>query len=265
MTECQQRSLDREDSVAERLSQQPHDPWHVASVPGVVAEREGDDVTFETVDAEHFRQYRAERVRAFLEEVWGNAMPDSQDPVITVLVDAVAADDLFGAERGLVVQGDGLTYQLLAEVVHRCVGLRPESVLSPRLLAGLRQFLRPLPPSTPVPDVLGLASPPSAEGAWELDRDTGVLTWCRETGRLIGADHRGGSAPWDDHVRATVHPGDHQTVHTALEATWTTGRPYEVRFRTRLPDDTWSWRRARGHRLHPPSGTGPRVVGMLSG
>jgi len=66
--------------------------------------------------------------------LYGDELPFGDDPLLTALVDAIAADDDGGARDGLVVQGDGLTRAALAELV-RAAGPGFDVSLLP---AGLR-------------------------------------------------------------------------------------------------------------------------------
>jgi len=197
---------------------------------------------------------------------------------MTVLIDALAFDDVAGREDSVVVQGDGLTYSALAELLHRSArprgdGLRAEGLLPRALLDQIAPHLHRLPQQrTDTPgryQASGAAGDPATfldarHGTWELELTTRVLTWDLESARLIDADTGANSAPWDDHVRQTVHPRDQHVVHDALARTCATGAPYNVRFRTRTSDDDWSWCWASGRRLDPPSGLGARVVGVLA-
>lgn len=57
---------------------------------------------------------RAAHVRAELVALWGDDLPPTNDPVLSILSDAVAVDDQFGVDGDLVVQGDRLTVAVLA-------------------------------------------------------------------------------------------------------------------------------------------------------
>ncbi len=72
---------------------------------------------------------RARQVVTSLEEMWGDELPPSADPVHTVMTDAVHSDDEHGRDSGLVVQGDGLSLDALV------VLLRAHGSVQERLLA----------------------------------------------------------------------------------------------------------------------------------
>lgn len=60
---------------------------------------------------------RAAQVRADLVALWGDDLPPTNDPVLSILCDAVAVDDQFGIAGGLVVQGDRLSVTALTAVL----------------------------------------------------------------------------------------------------------------------------------------------------
>ena len=60
---------------------------------------------------------RAAHMRADLVALWGDDLPPTNDPVLSILCDAVAVDDQFGVAGGLVVQGDRLDVHTLAAVL----------------------------------------------------------------------------------------------------------------------------------------------------
>jgi len=60
---------------------------------------------------------RAMLVRSDVRELWGDEMPPTEDPPLTIFTDAVALDDQHGSADGLVVQGDGLRLEVLARLL----------------------------------------------------------------------------------------------------------------------------------------------------
>jgi len=56
-------------------------------------------------------------VRSDIRELWGDEMPPTEDPPLTIFTDAVALDDQHGSADGLVVQGDGLRLEVLARLL----------------------------------------------------------------------------------------------------------------------------------------------------
>lgn len=227
-------------------------------------------MVFDPLSAEFVHLRRAERVRRFLHDLWGDDLPPSSDPVSTVLVDAVAADDLFGGEDEVVVQGDGLHYAPLAELVQRSHELRLEALLGPRLLSRLAPRLRPQAswaPAAPHTDLSGGATPYGARpaGAWEFEARTRTLTWDRQAALLVGSDRGAGSAPWDELADRFLHPADRREVEDGLGATLREDHSYEVHVRHRSPGGGFDWIRVSGRRISPPGGAGFRVVGMVSG
>jgi len=68
----------------------------------------------ESLDVEHQRRLRAERVLTLLRELWGDEPPPGLNSQLSLLIDAVATDDEHAREQRLVSHGDGLSYTLLA-------------------------------------------------------------------------------------------------------------------------------------------------------
>jgi alkanesulfonate monooxygenase SsuD/methylene tetrahydromethanopterin reductase-like flavin-dependent oxidoreductase (luciferase family) len=66
------------------------------------------------------RAERAAHTIDVLRLLWGDELPPGQDPVQTVMTDAVHIDDEHGRAHDLIVQGDGLTL----EVLHRLLRAR---------------------------------------------------------------------------------------------------------------------------------------------
>ncbi|WP_432564837.1 hypothetical protein [Kineococcus sp. SYSU DK003] len=215
----------------------------------------------DALDREHQLWQRAYRIRTALEGLWGDELPGTSDPVLTVLVDAVAVDDQHGADDRLVVQGDDLTYETLARVL---ADVRDPATL--RLLPpALRARLRPAVPTAgrPVdPRVAGEAALPSeATGAWEYEAADDVVAWDARTGALCGLGQRPGVAPLPEWLQRSVHDGDRWLVAGALRSSAATGRPYEARFRTAAPCQGVVV--ARGRVLAGPGG-GVRVLGFAA-
>jgi len=184
---------------------------------------------------EHRLRRRAENVRTVLEALWGDELPDSPDPVITVLVDAVAVDDQRGSDDGLVVQGDGLTYLELARVV---ADIRSPATLQ-RLPPGLRATLaRLLPPGDRVVDLRATgadALPSDTCGAWEYDLSSDTVSWDARAAVLWGIGQRPGAAPWREWLERSVHAEDRRAVTASVRIAAATGLPCEMRFRVPPP------------------------------
>lgn len=80
---------------------------------------------------------RARHVRDLLLELWGDELPPTPDPELTVLTDALALDDR-GRRHGVLTQRDGLTIEVLHQL------LRARDPIQQRLLLlppGLQQQL----------------------------------------------------------------------------------------------------------------------------
>ena len=77
---------------------------------------------------------RAAIVRAGLRRLWGEELPPGIEPVLKVLVDAVALDDEHGVGEDLVVQSDALTLSTLASLLRSPCAPEERLELLPPLL-----------------------------------------------------------------------------------------------------------------------------------
>lgn len=206
-------------------------------------------------DTEHRRRRRAERVRDLLDDIWGDELPCGLDPVATLLVDAIAADDHLGAFDDLVVQSDGLTLGNLAELVRRGA---PEG----RTDLVPAELLQRLPP-----EAHSLAAPTS--GAWEWRVDTGTFAWDGCCARLIRYGDQPGGAPLHQVLEQRIHPEDRAGIEDGLRGTARTGRPYRADFRVvevgdprrHRPQEEWLC--AKGRLIDFPVDQPPRVIGFI--
>ncbi|PRY17883.1 hypothetical protein [Kineococcus rhizosphaerae] len=215
----------------------------------------------DALSREHQLRYRAERVRAALEALWGDELPDAPDPVLTVLVDAVAVDDQHGLDDRLVVQGDGLGYEALARVLADVRSTSTLQLLPPALRARLAGAL---PSAARLIDlrVAGEAAlPGEATGAWEYDATEETVAWDARSGVLCGLEQRAGVAPLAEWLRRSVHAEDRALVAGALRSSASTGLPCDVRFRTAAAHPGAVL--ARGRALTGPGG-GVRVLGFAA-
>ncbi|WP_380156742.1 hypothetical protein [Kineococcus sp. R86509] len=210
---------------------------------------------------EHHLRHRAERVRADLEALWGDELPEAPDPVLTVLVDAVAVDDQHGVDDRLVVQGDGLGYEALARVLADVRSSATLHLVPPALRARLAGVL---PPTGRLIDlrVAGEAALPSeSTGAWEYDATADTVAWDARSGVLYGLGQHPGVASLPEWLRRSVHDEDRSLVSSALRSSASTGLPYDVRFRIAPPRHGVVL--ARGRVLNGPGG-GARVLGFAA-
>ena len=69
------------------------------------------------MNQDHPLRHRALAVRGLLGDLWGNHLPNTPDPWLTMTVDGVASDDQVGRDHGYVVFGDGLTLEVLRSLV----------------------------------------------------------------------------------------------------------------------------------------------------
>ncbi|MEZ0493972.1 hypothetical protein AB2L28_17185 [Kineococcus sp. TBRC 1896] len=100
---------------------------------------------------------RALWIRGLLGDLWGDELPPSADPWLTLVQDALALDDEAGRERGCVVYADALHLDVLADVLAEALRAHPRRVvLLARLPVVLREpvlrQLRRLPSASPSHD-----------------------------------------------------------------------------------------------------------------
>lgn len=81
------------------------------------------------------RAARAAHTADGLRLLWGDDLPPGPDPVQTAVVDAVQLDDDRGRTRDLVVQGDGLTLDVLHQLLQARGALQDRLLLLPPDLA----------------------------------------------------------------------------------------------------------------------------------
>ncbi|MBB2903202.1 PAS domain-containing protein [Kineococcus radiotolerans] len=89
-----------------------------------------------TPETEQRRQARARGVRDAVYEMWGDDMPPTTDPTLSIFTDAVLIDDERGRDQGLLVQSDGLTHEVLLQLL-REAGPSFWQLLPPALTAWL--------------------------------------------------------------------------------------------------------------------------------
>ncbi|MEW1957591.1 hypothetical protein [Kineococcus sp. NPDC059986] len=189
----------------------------------------------DAVSREHHLRRRAERVRDALETLWGDELPDAPDPVLTVLVDAVAVDDQHGADDRLVVQADGLGYEALARLLADVRSVATLNLVPPALRARVAGVL---PGAGRVVDLRAAgeaALPSEATGAWEYDVAEDTVAWDARSGVLHGLGQQPGHASLPEWLQRSVHVEDRALVSAALRSSATTGQPYDVRFRVAPP------------------------------
>ncbi|WP_157873699.1 PAS domain-containing protein [Kineococcus radiotolerans] len=223
-------------------------------------------------------------------------MPPTTDPTLSIFTDAVLIDDERGRDQGLLVQSDGLTHEVLLQLL-RDAGPSSWQLLPPALTAWLTtrsadislrklELTEPAPddhvPSNHVPaDVTstppGNALPPSAlpsaladgallhpgAGAWELDHRSRRLSWDEQCAALLDV-HPTDGATLEDQLAHHVHPEDRERIADALSRAFDTRQRYEARYRTRMSDGSYAWRLSSGRVIDSSAGSGPRIVGIIA-
>nr|WP_246315342.1 PAS domain-containing protein [Kineococcus aurantiacus] len=205
-------------------------------------------------------------------------MPPTADPTLSIFLDALLVDDERGRDLGLLVQGDGLTREVLLELLRRA-GRSSWWLLSPPLAALLAERAEPadrpgpgdralpggrgLPGSRPEPLRTGEGLLDPRAGAWELDHRSRTVSWDPQCAALLDV-HPAAGATLEDQLQHHVHPDDRDRVAEALDHACRTGQRYEQRYRTRMGDGGYAWRLSSGRLIVPASGSGPRVVGVIA-
>jgi len=85
-------------------------------------------------------QRRIGTIAGSAEQMWGDGLPPGAEAWQTATGDILRLDEAFGAERGLVVLGDGLPLQALAEILaHVPADASVHGLLPPTLRAKISQ------------------------------------------------------------------------------------------------------------------------------
>jgi len=227
------------------------------------------EVAVETwVDREHRLRHRAEQISRLLNALWGDLPPLGLDPQLTTLIDAVAGDDDHGRNAHLVVHGDGLTYHQLADAL-LTEGSRLHALS--RLPSDLRDRLVSAGCIPSTNDThrgavsAGMTALPDDQcGAWDLNAATNVITFDATCARLLDLGHRPGHDLLPTHMSNQVHPDDQPVIAAALEEALSTGRRYEVRFRSRMHDGSYAWRASRARALPATETTHAHLIGFIA-
>jgi diguanylate cyclase (GGDEF)-like protein/PAS domain S-box-containing protein len=96
-------------------------------------------------------------------------------------------------------------------------------------------------------------------GSWEVDVETGAVTWSQSMFDLYGLDPRDNSGRLPDAIKG-VYPADRAAVAAGIEDCAATGNPFRVQYRWQRPSDgALRWFDARGQALD--DGGRRRLVG----
>ena len=180
------------------------------------------------------REQRAQRVLMLLEQLWGEDLPPGPDGALTLVIDALAADDDLGAQQGVVVHGDGLTHHVLRRLLDRVPLEDRLRLIPPRLLvhvledtaAHLRDDPASRAPSTQAP----------LRGVWDYTVETESVMWDGVCSQLLGAALVAGGDDADDLtalLQRCVHPADRHLITDGLQEALRTSDAYQARFRVR--------------------------------
>ena len=97
-------------------------------------------------------------------------------------------------------------------------------------------------------------------GTWDVDLETGEVTWSEGVFDLVGLPPEGG-VPSSDAWAALLHPEDRERVLGQVQAVIAGGDVYENEFRVVRPDGEVVWVAAKGHVLRDEAGRPRRLLG----
>lgn len=253
----------------------------------------------ESLEVEHQRRLRAERVQAALTQVWGDDFPPGPNAALTVLVDAVGIDDFHSTEDRFVSQGDGVSYQVLAALWQHYRSWSPTDqafvppgmrLQLPQVLTERLQALQLLPdpatvaaaagsfpsrtaaagsvgevaPRTGPAAVVAQVGGSTDVGVWEIDPQTDFVAFDAVTAQLLGAGKVAGYSTVTRHLQELVHPDDRAKVTSALQEAVATETAYRVRFRGRSAAGVITHLISHGQVLRKPSDPSARLTGYLT-
>ncbi len=101
---------------------------------------------------------------------------------------------------------------------------------------------------------------PAHVGAWQVEHRTQVVSWDARCAELLQV--RATSASLQEQLNK-VHPDEREQVALALDRTFQTGRPYQVRLRLAQLAGGYAWYLSGG-RLIDAGHEGPRIIGALT-
>ncbi|MBW8459028.1 MAG: EAL domain-containing protein [Thiobacillus sp.] len=99
-------------------------------------------------------------------------------------------------------------------------------------------------------------------GSWELDLNSGKLTWSDEIFRIFEIDKGAFGTSYEAFLNA-IHPEDRERVNQAYTDSLETRSPYEIAHRLRLPDGRIKWVNERCETHYNEQGKAIRSTGTL--
>ncbi|MEZ0163353.1 PAS domain-containing protein [Kineococcus sp. LSe6-4] len=216
----------------------------------------------DSLSREHHVRRRAERVRADVQELWGDEPPPGPDPEITSLVDSIALDDDHGRQAGLLVQGDAVPFHVL-------VRLLLTSPVGQAVLVDLPASVRArIDLAASTVDPVGLRSwatnrglPQVPSGAFAMHASPQVVDLDERVSGLLGFPSRQHRLPWRESLRH-VHPDDRDRVFATTQDAFAKSSSLSLRFRVVLADGSVQWLSTVGHALKGEDGGTEQVVGF---
>jgi two-component system, cell cycle sensor histidine kinase and response regulator CckA len=99
-------------------------------------------------------------------------------------------------------------------------------------------------------------------GSWEWDIARDVITWSEETYRIFGLTPAAGPIALDQYL-ALIHPGDRDTVASAVREALERGASFEIDHRIVHPDGSVHFLHGRGGVVPGPAGGPTRMTGTV--
>jgi PAS domain S-box-containing protein len=97
-------------------------------------------------------------------------------------------------------------------------------------------------------------------GNWDYDLTTGKITWAEELFHILNRDPILGEPNYEENLQL-YHPEDREKLHQAVQRAITTGEPYELILRIRLPDNTIRYTKGIGRVGYNTAGEVIRIYG----
>jgi two-component system, cell cycle sensor histidine kinase and response regulator CckA len=99
-------------------------------------------------------------------------------------------------------------------------------------------------------------------GSWELDVDTGTVTWSDEMFRIFRRDPATGTPSLEEHG-GFLSPSDMGRLQTVVELALSEGQPYNIELQVQDPGETVRQVQARGFPEMEPDGRVGRLYGLV--
>jgi len=130
------------------------------------------------------------------------------------------------------------------------------------LAAAIRERAEAMSEARRTGEWLNLALGAGQVGAWDWDILEGSRTWSENMRVMFGVGVDGNGRIESRGYLETVIPDDRQLVHSAVTQAVEHAKPYEVEFRTALPDGSIRWMLSKGTVVRDKAGHPLRMLGV---